>query len=260
MRTLLLALLVTCCFSISLLSCSRNELIEPLPKPGTSFELMAWDYATNYFFVDTSYLRLYEPFFQNSAPIITSPEKRIVDIEVWISRNPIYPPPVAGATAGVGHAILPETGGRYDSSFRHAGSIEGQIEYDEFCRLNARDVDLIGDGYLGLVALRFPFLDGQALAVAYRTADGRQVGEFTTSFSPADSNVRRVFKLIRCRNLARIGPFYEIPWKLMLKSVYRIGVTDVSKRDFSFEVHCRNPGTDEGTLLGHNMLRVLGLD
>ncbi len=46
----------------------------------------------------------------------------------------------------------------------------------------------------------------------------------------------------------------------MLKSVYRIGVTDVSKRDFSFEVHCRNPGTDEGTLLGHNMLRVLGLD
>ena len=161
MRTLLLALLVTCCFSISLLSCSRNELIEPLPKPGTSFELMAWDYATNYFFVDTSYLRLYEPFFQNSAPIITSPEKRIVDIEVWISRNPIYPPPVAGATAGVGHAILPETGGRYDSSFRHAGSIEGQIEYDEFCRLNARDVDLIGDGYLGLVALRFPFSTGR---------------------------------------------------------------------------------------------------
>ncbi|MBI5473777.1 MAG: hypothetical protein HY961_15675 [Ignavibacteriae bacterium] len=261
MRTRVLILFFTVSLSVAYLNCSRNEVVEPAVPKGTAFELTASDYATNYFFVDTSYLRLYEPFFQNTAPIITDPAKQIVEIEVWQSFYGNNWVDLLNSIQGIAHISLPERHNGYDSILRQSIPVDGRIEGARFARLDSRHFELIGDGLLGLVAFRTLINDNQILAVAYRTADGKQFGEFSRNFSPADTNVTRILKLIKPKNLIVVGPIYNFAWKLMLKSVYQIGVMDVSKNDFSFDVWRRSSGIEDATdLMGHRTLRVMGLD
>ena len=49
-------------FVVLLLGCTEDEPANPVvPTPeGLPFEVKAWDYSTNYFFVDTTYRALYE--------------------------------------------------------------------------------------------------------------------------------------------------------------------------------------------------------
>ena len=61
-----------------------------------TFEMRAFEYATNHYFVDDSlYSEYYEPYYANEPPMITAPmqETQIVEEEVWVSRQGSIPDP-----------------------------------------------------------------------------------------------------------------------------------------------------------------------
>ena len=51
-----------------------------------TFEFRAFEYATNHFFVDTSYISKYEPYYRND-PATVDGNVQIVEEEVWVLRQ-----------------------------------------------------------------------------------------------------------------------------------------------------------------------------
>ncbi len=228
-----------------------------------TFEMRAYEYATNHFFVDTAYIKEYEPYYQNEPPLVNS-NSQIVEEEVWIQRQGGIPDP--NERLGVASVSLPlrPTSG-YSESFRDAIDDPGKIETGPFILLDRSQYELDGDGYLGVLSLNASVGDQQIVAIAYRTADGRQFGELTRNVGSDSVSVskRLVLKMVKPKNLLSNGPSYPTPWKMLLKNIYPIqGIgRNVKKTGFSLDIFRRVPGgEDQNSVLNEPLLRVFGLD
>ncbi|MEW6511397.1 MAG: cell surface protein SprA [Bacteroidota bacterium] len=226
-----------------------------------TFEMRAFEYATNHFFVDTSYIKYYEQYYQNEPALVNS-ATQIVEEEVWVLRQGGIPDPnERQAIAYIDLPPRPPAG--YDTTLRNVGlnPPPGVVETGAFIRLDRSQYELDGDGYLGVLSLNVNVGDQQIVAIAYRRADGTQFGELTRNVG--DSATTFILKMVKPKNLISTGPTYRLAWLQLLKNIYPIqGIgRNLKKIGFGLDILRRIPGSeDQNSILNEPLLRVFGVD
>ena len=243
---------------------------DPFPQDTTkgarqvsAFEIAADRFSTNHFFIDTSYIRYYEAYVQADSREVT-PEMRVsqvVEAEVWVTRTGSLPEP--DERQGVAWLNLPPrpSGIGYPAQYRSAKDSAGLTEVGSFVLLDRSEYKLEADGYLGVLTLYTPIVEEQIVAIAYRRADGIQVGQFARDLDDGNPRGTLVLKMVRPRNLLLNGPAYAVPWRMLLKNSYSIGGRNLRQEGFTLHVVRRvAPGRDEYDLQGEPLQQILGLD
>jgi cell surface protein SprA len=126
---------------------------------------------------------------------------------------------------------------------------------------------------LGYITLTRKLQNDEALAVAYEyTYNGRayKVGELSEDYQSLQDDDIILLKMLRPRKVAiRDQSRRIIPtWDLMMKNIYNLNVSQLSREDFQLRVIYRdartgidNPQLQDGeTVRGRQLLDVLGLD
>jgi len=224
----------------------------------TIFEKRAWEYATNHFFVDTSYIQYYEPYYQNDPPTVNG-SVQIVEEEVWVTKQGNQYDP--NDRPGIAYIDLPGFGpGGYDSTLRNQDEIPGIIEKGKFVKLQRSQYELSGDGYIGVLSLNTNVQDQQIVAIAYRTSGGQQFGELSRDYG-TDTARTVVLKLVKPKNLNSIGPRYSVAWRMLLKNIYALGSRNLKQEGFRLDVFRIEPEAEPiASINGERALRVFGLD
>jgi len=219
-----------------------------------TFEIRPYDYSRNHYFIDEDYIDGYEAAMALEPQY--NPQLEITDLEVWVTRSGVITDvnerPV---TAHIDLPPRPAAG--YDpAQWRDLESgISGEVEIGQFVMLREGE-DYNISTRTGRLTMRKQLSDDQAIAVAYRRADGGEYGDFVVNVD--DDSSRIVLKLVRPRNLQ---PQYTDAWKLQLRNIYPIGGRNLQKEGFELRVEYDIPGqepTDE--LDGQPLLQVFGLD
>ncbi len=215
------------------------------------FEIRAVDYSTDHYFVDTSYIHLYEQYYQNE-PALVEVQSQIVEEEVWVSQTGLN---IQNTTPGIAYISLPpRPNPGYADSLRNQQEVASNIEAGRFTRLDPGQYALTGLGYLGVLTLNTNVQDGQIVALAYRRADGTQFGEF--SADNADSTL--ILKMVKPRV---VRPNDKVAWRQLLKNIYKLRLRNVKRDGFALDVvRDSSAGVDQRSILGKNLLNVLGLD
>lgn len=218
------------------------------------FEIRPYDYSRNHYFIDDDYIEWFEPAMELEPQY--NPQLEITDLEVWVTRSGVITDvnerPV---TAHIDLPPRPTTG--YDDA--QWGDIEsgisGEIEIGQFVMLRqGEDYDI--STRTGRLTMRQQLSDDQAIAVAYRRADGNEYGDFVANVD--DDSSRIVLKLVRPRNLQ---PQYRDAWQLQLRNIYPIGGRNLQKEGFELRIEYNVPGqTSTDELEGQPLLQVFGLD
>lgn len=239
----------------------HHRVIVECQSLGDPFQISAAGYSTSYFFVDTAYVSLYEPYFLNEPPLI-DPAQQILESEVWISRLGALPDP--NEIQGKAYVHLPRYNGGYPNSLRTGYEEPGNIEWCPFLRLDRSQYEVVGDGYLGIIRLNVPVNDFAAIAIAYQRADMAQFGEFVRDFADSAFRASRMpilLKLVKPAQLLSLGPAYRDPWRLLVKSIYPTGYSGVIRTQFQLDVFNQTDATQgQRYILGHPLLAILGLD
>jgi hypothetical protein len=223
------------------------------------FNIEVVNYSTNHFFVDTSYRSSYEPYFStpNGRPQV-DPTRQIVEAEVWVQRiGTNYDRTERQANGLIDLGQRPPGG--YDPALQEVQTDDGRVETGLLYPLKPSEFELLGEGYPGILSLNLNVQDAQIVAIAYRTADGGQVGDFVRD----DTSTTRklILKLLKPKNLNAIGPRYEAAWNQLVKSIYPLGSRNVKEAGFELDIFRRvEGGVEQNTLQGEPLIRAVGLD
>jgi len=235
-----------------------NEFTVSGGSQAKEFELKAYQYSTNHFFLDTLYRRQFSPYYDNFVPVI-NPNLQVVDIEVWVTRLGQDDPNERDVVAYINLSPRPPDG--YPASLRNIQeSVPGQVEVGRFIKLNRDQFTL--HPQTGFITLNTSLQNEQAIAVAYRVENGPGptddlfYGDFTNVVR--DTSQRLVLKLVKPRNLI---PQFKAAWNLMLKNIYPIGGRDIKKENFELNIYYQLPGREpQDNILQHNLLKLFRLD
>ena len=229
-----------------------------------TFEMRAYEYATNHYFLDTTYIGQYERYYNTEPPQPSNPEMQVVEAEVWVQRQGGIPDP--NERQGIAFIKLPaKTTAGYSDDLRNATDVPGSIETGPFVKLDPSQYELDGDGYIGELSLNANVGDQQIIGIAYRDVSNHQFGEFTRDMGTDTTALARrlVLKMVKPKNLISNGTTYPTAWKLLLKNIYPIqGIgRNVKKTGFTLDIVRRIPGgADQNSILNEPLLRVFGLD
>lgn len=239
-----------------------------------TFEIPAYQYSTNHYFLDTVYDTSYKELYAHGSLVSSLTIEREVspDIEVWVQTTPINPQK-RFAVCFIGLYQEP-VGGYVDTCHRtdsiYAPQYDGLKTSGWFVKLTPDQYTLQPQaGYITL-NVNLPNNGLDAVAVAYRLSHDPTVNYGTFS---NESNL--VLKLVRFPNLQppTQNPNHRKAWKLLIKSIYSVGVrnlkNDPSKLDFS--IYYKPPSGDNQTtisvptppnnaLVQHSYLNLVGLD
>ncbi|MFZ0455932.1 MAG: cell surface protein SprA [Ignavibacteriaceae bacterium] len=235
------------------------------------FNLRAYDYSTNHYFVDTTYasqnptLNIFENYYNNSTPqIIANGFYTIKDIEVWKSINTIGRDPSKERQANA-YINLPalNAGGTYDTTWRNLNNPQpGISETGRFLQLT-QDVDYTLQPETGYITFKTQINDDDIIAVAYRMENGPgpnddlYFGEFLSTANAANDSIL-VLKLVKPKNLQ---PQFTEAWKLLMKNFYPLGGRNIKQDNFIFNLAYEVPGQDPITEdKGIKFLQAFGLD
>ena len=263
-------------FSLTALASQKKSEVEEVSVSGGSqksqFEVHAYDYSQNHYFVDLAYadstLNIFGNYFQNATPLI-NPEYRIKEIEVWKTTSAqldISTQIRANAYIDVQPREVSGTPPLYPDSDRNISidPISGRsVINDRFVRMQ-EDVDYTYNSYAGFISFRTQISSEDAIAVAYRlegpTGDvDKYYGEFLREVSN-DSSTVIILKLIKPKQL-KPGDTFADAWKLQLKNIYPIGGRDVKKEGFTFDMNFQIPGQEQvNNIDGEALLEAFGLD
>jgi cell surface protein SprA len=228
-----------------------------------TFEMRAFEYATNHFFVDTLYRKYYEPYYQNEPPQISRPDLQIVEAEVWVQRSGIIPDP--NERQAVAFINLPQYDPAVYDRMRDSAGVPGSVETGPMVKLDKSQYELDGDGYIGELSLNVNVADQQFVGIAYRTAGppSLQYGELTRTVGIADTSLHKslILKMVKPKNLLSNGRSYYQPWNQLLKNIYPIpGLgRNLKQQGFQLDIFRQVPGSqDQNSILNEPMLRVMG--
>ncbi|MGA9117414.1 MAG: cell surface protein SprA [Bacteroidota bacterium] len=222
-----------------------------------AFQIRAWNYSTNNFFVDTSYVSSYEPYYNNDPPQVNG-SIQIVEEEVWVQRQGTIPDP--NERQAIAYIDLAPRDTGYADALRSQTENPGIVETGKFVRLARNQYEMTGDGYIGVLSLNTNVQDQQVVGIAYRRADGTQFGELSRDFG-TDTSRTVVLKMVKPRNLNANGPRYVAAWRQLLKNIYSVGGRNLKPEGFTLDIFRENAGAEEQNgILGEPLLRVLGLD
>lgn len=149
------------------------------------------------------------------------------------------------------------------------GAIPNFTEGNDFVKLETarklKDSEFTFHPKLGYISLRMPLRNNEIVAVAYEYIKGGKayrVGEFTNSGPASPKNL--YVKLLKGTATSPNLP----TWDLMMKNVYSIGASNISRVDFTLDVAYKNDKAgslplnyiDDGAISGKALIEVLGLD
>jgi hypothetical protein len=240
-------------------SCSKDEVVvEPGSSPD-AFSIDAMDFATNYYFVDTSYAAAFPRLFSGTGSLPSDVDP-LLSVEVWAQRVGSTPDPNEVMAAAI--VDLPRTFEPYSSQLRNVVDVPGQREIGRVVRLNSAQYSLPFAGRAGIVALRRDISEYAFVAVSYRSRDtrcGESLDEFPIDLLQAGRPI--LLKLVKPRNLFANGEAYAHAWRLLLKNVYATGFHNIDRQKFQLHIsyHHGGPGGTEW-IAGHRLLFLLGLD
>ncbi|MBN1637507.1 MAG: cell surface protein SprA, partial [Ignavibacteriales bacterium] len=258
-------------FSLTALLSQKKSEVEEVSITGGSqsqtFELRAYDYSTNHYFIDQNYadtnLHLYNDYFQNSPAKINS-KYRVKELEVWKSATGKIDK--GKEVDGIAFITLFDKKNKTDyDSLREEQPKPGEIEVERF-EILQEGVHYDYNEYIGLISFKVGIQDQDVIAVSYRVEntlgsndDDLYYGEFVAD-TTIKENDRRVFKLVKPRNLS-LNPSYKKAWPLMVKSIYPVGGKDVKKEGFVFDIKYLTEGSEpQDNIEGKKLLELFGLD
>ncbi len=266
-------------FTLTSIASQKKSEVEEVSVTGGSeknkYEIHAYDYSRNHFFLDTVYastapdLNMFHKYYGNANPVVI-PFYRVKDLEVWKTTTARIDPQKErrgnafidlNYRTGVDSTIQP-----YGPKWRqNAGNpVPGKSEIGSRFVLLTQDVDYDYNPDVGIINLKTQIQDDEALAVAYRIegppgSQDRYYGEFLRE-SGSDTSATIVLKLVKPRKLQPGGTFAEA-WRLQLKNIYPIGGRDIKKKGFKFDINYIVPGQEPvDNYNGQNLLQAFGLD
>lgn len=259
-------------FSLTALASQKKSEVKEVALTGGSkankFEIHAYDYSPNHFFVDSVYqnrsLNIFNNYYGNPVPRVNN-EYRIKDIQVWKSTTGLFNPTERKANA---YLFLPtrKEGITYDKQLRDSTlqSIPGIQEIDRRFILLTEGTDYILHPETGFITFKTSIQDQDAIAVAFRwegktdnTNDDLFVGEFTRD-AVGDSTSRLVLKLVKPQNLQ---PQFKDAWKLQLRNIYPIGGRRIKEEGFVLDIKYRLEGQEpQDNIQGIKLLQAFGFD
>ncbi len=230
------------------------------------FQLRAYDYAKNHFFIDTAYQRIYDLYFENATPVIP-PEAdslRIKEIEVWESTNDIREGvSMAGTSIAITDLppILRRNKEKYPDSFKNLEIKAGEVERGNFIRLDSSKYRV--DYNLGTVMIRNLRPD-RYYAISYRTegptsdpSDDRYFGDLSTLAGVKDT---LILKLIYRPNMQ---PGFRSLWRRQMKNIFDINARNVNVNETNINIwYLRKTNDSTDVLEGapDKLVTIFGVD
>lgn len=262
-------------FSLTALASQKKGEVEEVSVTGGSetqeFEIHAYEYSQNHFFIDQIYADpnrdLFFRYYGNAVPDIES-EFQIKDIEVWKTASGIVQSDKEREITAM--IDLPERAQGenflYDDLRNTSEDENGRtVAKGRFIQLT-EGVDYEINEYVGVISFKTSLQAEDAIAVSYRqegpsaaTADDDvYYGEFVREIGLEDSTKTLVMKLVKPPNLQ---PQFRDAWQLQLKNIYPIKGRDVKEEGFVLDVNYIIEGQDPVTELGgQKLIQAFGLD
>ncbi len=259
---------------IALASQKKGEVTEMSVSGGSktnTFELNAYDYSQNHFFVNDAYAdtsQVFNMFYNYYAKPVGEVKSfyTINDIQVWKTYNGLTSP---SERTGNAFIELPERrkGELYDyNRYRDSTilSVPGEKEIKgRFIKLE-ENIDYTVQKQTGYISLKTGVNSSDAIAVAYRIAgptastdDDVYYGEFLDDVK-SDTSAILVLKLVKPSNLQ---PLFKRAWSYQLRNIYSIKGMDVKKEGFKFDIFYKIEGQDPvNNYNGVKLLEAFGLD
>ncbi|MBI3123416.1 MAG: cell surface protein SprA [Ignavibacteriales bacterium] len=259
-------------FSLTALASQKKSEVKEVSYSGGSkaqkYEIHAYDYSPNHYFVDSIYqnkeLNVFNKYYGNATPIPTN-NLRIKDIQVWKTTIGLTDPTERRANA---YLDLPKRskGKLYSDDLRDStkNTIPGKSEIDRRFILLTEDTDYVLHPQTGYITFKTQIQDQDAVAVSYyiegptnSEEDDEYYGE-STKDAVGDSTTRMVLKLIRPSNLQ---PQFEDAWKLQLKNIYPIGGRRIKEEGFTLDIKFIYEGSEpQDNINGTKLIRSFGFD
>ncbi len=266
-------------FTLTALASQKKSEVEEVSVSGGSksspYQIRAYDYSTNHYFIDTVYadenLNIFGKIFGQPTPQPIA-EYVIKDIEVWKtakgrSDNSKYRRANAYIDLSYRESNDASSIAPYEESYRTTtdrNTVPGQfINNDRFVLLTESQ-DYTYNKDAGFISFNTQISQDEAIAVAYRIEgpvgdNDLYCGEFLREVQNDTSKVM-VLKLIKPKYLQPGGDF-EQAWKLQLKNIYPIGGRNINKEGFTFDIYFDEPGKEPlNTYQGESILEEFGLD
>ncbi len=255
------AAILLLCFCI--ISCGDDSPTKSQPAETTRTYLHAYDYVPNYFFVDTSYKRIYEEIMPQQNVFIPDwhAEFRIKEIEVWESTG------IRDVVSGNGVAfadIEPKRlrqGESYDPNLVNTPVHSGEVERGRFVRLDSSSYKV--DYYLGYISIN-NMDNSRIYAIAYRTEgatsapeDDYYHGTLSTVAGVVDT---LLLKLIYRPNMQ---PGFESIWNRKIKNFYSLDERNIDEAIAGIKIFYIGANNDTiGYLNNANdkLTNILGVD
>ncbi|MDD8017499.1 MAG: cell surface protein SprA [Bacteroidota bacterium] len=220
-----------------------------------TFNIRAYQYSKDYFFVDTAYISTYETYVQNNQIVRPDLQIKQNEYEVWITNQD---PTILTNRTATAFMMLPALDSTHYKNYKPSSVDPGTVE-DGKWEMLVPDKDYRLNRDAGYITLNRS-TEGQAVAIAYRIENGAGPNDdiFYGTLTKYANDSLLVLKLIKPRV---IGPQFKTAWSLMLKNIYPLGGRKIQKTGFSLDIKYEIPGQDPvNTVDKYRWLQVFGFD
>lgn len=258
-------------FSLTALASQKKGEVQEVNVSGGAkaqkFEIRAYDYSQNHFFILPVYadpnLGLFQDIFSNPVP--RQRDSLVVkDIQVWKTITGLVNPNERKANAYIDLRRRTKNQKYNDLRDSTLQSIPGTREIDRRFVLLQQGVDYEFHPQAGFITFKTQIQDQDAIAAAFRlegptqsSEDDIYFGEFIQDVG-ADTTARVVLRLIKPPNLQ---PQFKDAWKLQLRNIYPVGGRDIKEEGFTFDIRFQIEGGEaQNEINGVKLLQAFGLD
>ncbi|MFW5701316.1 MAG: cell surface protein SprA [Bacteroidota bacterium] len=229
------------------------------------FELRAYDYAKNHFFVDTAYKEVYKEYFKYSTPVIppSASSLRIKELQVWEATSNIQDAALYSANA-IAYADLEpkrlKSNESYPNYLKQAGSQTGVIEKGNFVRLDSNRFSY--DRNLGTLTIH-NLRQERYYAVSYRVEGPTTAVEDDLYYGTALAQGERDTLLLKLIYRPNMQPGFTTLWDRQMKNIYSINATNVNVQDTRIGIWYIRQSNDSADVLEgapDKLVTIFGVD
>lgn len=209
-----------------------------------AINIKAYEYSDLHYFLDTIYKSSFLDYYNTTSGIITSQTDQwrvlsddIASFEVWVQTDVT----TIDKRFAVAHTMLYEKpAGNYSDTLKRPQQVDGMVFAGNFKKLSPSDYYI--NPVAGFISLITGVPDNFAVAVTYKTNNGKLYGTPSSSSIATDT---LVLKMIKAPNLS---PSTPLAWELKLKNIYRLNVSKIIEEGFELQVVYDNNGTNQPNL------------
>jgi len=223
-------------------------------------EIRPTEYSTNHFFVDKSYIDLYDDYYLSYK---YEPLMVINDIEVWVTSTATIPPQGArNVVAFMNQDTVELLQADPIARRKNYDPVPGEVEQGLFVKLENNEFEC--NERTGVISLKTAIQQNQAVAVYYMISNQnnspRRIGNSGQEQQDPQDSLKLIMKLVR--------PTYfqctqKNAWELQLKNRYPLNMFGIDSKSFEFHIEYQLPGqTAVKEVLPENagLMELFGLD